>query len=39
VLKLKAKVIIGIDLAEKPKNPTGWALEKQKSRNDPDSYK
>jgi len=23
---LKAKVIIGIDLAGKPKNPTGWAL-------------
>jgi predicted nuclease with RNAse H fold len=30
VLKLKAKVIIGIDLAGKPKNPTGWALWKSK---------
>ena len=28
--KLKAKVIIGIDLAGKPKNPTGWALWKNK---------
>jgi len=27
---LKAKVIIGIDLAGKPKNPTGWALWKNK---------
>jgi hypothetical protein len=26
VLKLKSKVIIGIDLAGKPENPTGWAL-------------
>jgi predicted nuclease with RNAse H fold len=25
VLELKAKVIIGIDLAAKPENPTGWA--------------
>jgi len=30
VPKLKAKVIIGIDLAGKPKNPTGWALWKNK---------
>jgi predicted nuclease with RNAse H fold len=30
VLKLKTKVIIGIDLAGKPKNPTGWALWKNK---------
>jgi len=30
VLKLKAKGIIGIDLAGKPKNPTGWALWKNK---------
>jgi len=30
VLKLKAKVIIGIDLAGKPKNPTGYALWKSK---------
>lgn len=28
--KLKAKGIIGIDLAGKPKNPTGWALWKNK---------
>jgi len=27
---LKNKVIIGIDLAGKPKNPTGWALWKSK---------
>ncbi len=27
---MKAKVIIGIDLAGKPKNPTGWALWKNK---------
>jgi predicted nuclease with RNAse H fold len=27
---LKTKVIIGIDLAGKPKNPTGWALWKDK---------
>lgn len=26
MLKLKSKVIIGIDLAGKPENPTGWAL-------------
>lgn len=30
MLTLKAKVIIGIDLAGKPKNPTGWALWKNK---------
>lgn len=30
MLKLKTKVIIGIDLAGKPKNPTGWALWKNK---------
>jgi len=30
VLTLKGKVIIGIDLAGKPKNPTGWALWKNK---------
>jgi predicted nuclease with RNAse H fold len=30
VLKLKNKVIIGIDLAGKPENPTGWALWKNK---------
>ena len=26
MLKLKNKVIIGIDLAGKPENPTGWAV-------------
>ncbi len=30
MLKLKSKVIIGIDLAGKPENPTGWALWKNK---------
>jgi len=30
VLKLKNKVIIGIDLAGKPENPTGWAVGKNK---------
>jgi predicted nuclease with RNAse H fold len=30
VLELKTKVIIGIDLAAKPENPTGWALWKNK---------
>lgn len=30
MLKLKNKVIIGIDLAGKPKNPTGWALWENK---------
>lgn len=30
MLTLKGKVIIGIDLAGKPKNPTGWALWKNK---------
>jgi len=31
VLKLKNKVIIGIDLAGKSENPTGWALWKNKT--------
>jgi len=30
VLKLKNKVITGIDLAGKPENPTGWAVWKNK---------
>jgi len=30
VLKLKKEVIIGIDLAGKPENPTGWALWESK---------
>jgi len=30
VLELKAKVIIGIDLAGKPENPTGWATWENK---------
>lgn len=30
MLKLKNKVIIGIDLAGKPENPTGWAVWKNK---------
>lgn len=30
MLKLKNKVIIGIDLAGKPENPTGWALWENK---------
>ena len=30
MLKLKPNVLIGIDLAGKPKNPTGWALWKGK---------
>jgi len=30
VLELKAKVIIGIDLAGKAENPTGWAIWKNK---------
>lgn len=31
MLELKNKVIIGIDLAGKPQNPTGWALWKNKT--------
>ena len=31
MLKLKTKGIIGIDLAGKPENPTGWALLKNKT--------
>jgi len=31
VLKLREEVIIGIDLAGKPENPTGWALWKNKA--------
>jgi predicted nuclease with RNAse H fold len=30
MLKLKVKVIIGIDLAGKPENPTGWAFWENK---------
>ena len=30
MIELKTKVIIGIDLAGKPENPTGWALWKDK---------
>jgi len=33
VSKLKSKVIIGIDLVGKPKNPTGWALWEHKKVN------
>jgi len=31
VLELRKEVIIGIDLAGKPENPTGWALWKSKT--------
>jgi len=31
VLELREEVIIGIDLAGKPENPTGWALWKNKA--------
>jgi len=31
VLELKIKVIVGIDLAGKPENPTGWALWKNRT--------
>jgi predicted nuclease with RNAse H fold len=31
VLELKTPIIIGIDLAGSPKNPTGWALWKDKT--------
>ena len=31
MLQLKAKVIIGIDLAGKPENPTGWATWENKT--------
>ena len=31
MLQLKAKVIIGIDLAGKPENPTGWAICENKT--------